>query len=157
MFHFRCANPNDGTVSITKTQDVTKFQWQMESFRYFGGTNEIYIHCDVRVCISTSSNPQCSRCASRKRRDLSNVNGINGKTDETSMVSVNSGLIVLIDSSDKGKLINKTQSIKKKFAYRYDIIDRLSEKWKPLVCFVVASTLHGATNLRKKQHHDAIL
>lgn len=101
IFLRRCVNPDDATVKIlTSSSDKTKFQWENEAFRYFGRSDEIYVHCDILVCIGSSSSNGCTRCKAskfRKRRDVvTTLKGTVNLKETKKEISIRSTLILLV-------------------------------------------------------------
>lgn len=95
----RCKNNDDGTVKIlSSTSDTKVFRWENEAFRYFGNSDEIYIHCDVLVCVGNAGTG-CQRCSTnkRKRRSLSDLSGSVEVAGNTKEVGVRTPVIVLVD------------------------------------------------------------
>jgi len=97
----RCTDAGDGTVQLPSTaaqvMSSSYFSWSNQAFRFFGSSANIYIVCDVLICLKTDTSPPCGRCGgARKRRDVFALD-----TDEGRKMSkkVTAPLIVILDDN----------------------------------------------------------
>jgi len=70
-----CPNRADGTVKVTETDDMKVFEWENQAFKFVGASDAVYVTCEVTVCESGSTAPECERCSymqRRKRRAVAN-------------------------------------------------------------------------------------
>jgi len=68
-----CPNRADGTVKITETNDKKTFEWEHEAFKFFGGTDAVFVTCDVTICEDNNRSPACERCDFLQRRRRRNA------------------------------------------------------------------------------------
>lgn len=98
----RCADAGDGTVKLPsfapQVMDTSHFSWSNQAFRFFGSSANIYIVCDVLICLKTDTSLSCEKCGgpARKRRDVFALD-----TDEGRKMSkkVTAPLIVILDDN----------------------------------------------------------
>ena len=68
----------DATLSYNCTEDDKAENFAIQSYRYYGATegDEVFIHCDLKVCLADQGNSACecptaSECPkSRKKRSI---------------------------------------------------------------------------------------
>ncbi|KAK2894451.1 hypothetical protein Q8A67_011680 [Cirrhinus molitorella] len=66
----------DDTIIVHQSSDSTKYDFEIQAFKFTGGFDEVYISCSVILCAKGSINSRCaqgclSESARRRRRDVS--------------------------------------------------------------------------------------
>ncbi|XP_054473762.1 alpha-tectorin-like [Anoplopoma fimbria] len=67
-----CANPSDGTVTMSGNGQGTSNYFAFGMFQFAGKTGDVYLHCRLNVCLNDDNNtciPSCTNHA-RKRRSM---------------------------------------------------------------------------------------
>ncbi|XP_066522189.1 pancreatic secretory granule membrane major glycoprotein GP2-like [Hoplias malabaricus] len=67
-----CPNPKDGTVKVLKNGVSTTAQFSFTMFTFTSVSSEIYLHCEVHLCLKNKGNcvQDCKAGARRRRRSL---------------------------------------------------------------------------------------
>ncbi|XP_075422144.1 uromodulin-like isoform X2 [Ascaphus truei] len=57
-----CPNHNDPTISVAQNGVSLQGRFSLQVFTFIGSYNQVYLHCEIRLCDKTSEtcNPECS-------------------------------------------------------------------------------------------------
>ncbi|KAM5151610.1 uncharacterized protein ACMZJ9_009835 [Mantella aurantiaca] len=74
----RCPNRNDPTISVPENGVSLKGRFSLQVFKFLGGYNQIYLHCQIGLCDTSSYD--CSANCFSMRSALSSITGMKNMT-----------------------------------------------------------------------------